>query len=110
VFDHASSVLWGHDLSVVDNQVYNFEHTPKHGPGSTAERLLGNKKYSAMTWHESLEDWFPSAEFLIPNQGFRERLDRVDFREPGAELPSRLISVPKTLKTPRLISIEPACM
>ncbi len=110
VFDHVSHVLWDFDLCAVDLKVYNGDLIPKHGPGSTADRLLGNKKFSALTWHESLEDWFPSAEFVIPNHGFHERLDRVDFKEPGNETPSRLISVPKTLKTPRLISIEPACM
>jgi hypothetical protein len=30
--------------------------------------------------------------------------------EPGAEQPVRVISVPKTLKTPRIIAIEPVCM
>ena len=109
-FDSVANFLWDTDLSAVDHKVYNVEHIPRHGPGSTAERLLGNKKFSALTWHESLEEWFPSAEFVIPNAGFHERLISVDFKEPGAETPSRLISVPKTLKTPRLISIEPACM
>jgi hypothetical protein len=37
-------------------------------------------------------------------------LDKVTYLEPGDEIPVRVISVPKTLKTPRIIAIEPACM
>jgi hypothetical protein len=34
----------------------------------------------------------------------------VDILEPGAERPVRVITVPKTLKTPRIIAIEPTAM
>jgi len=39
-----------------------------------------------------------------------EELDVVDILEPEAEIPVRVISVPKTLKTPRIIGIEPTAM
>lgn len=109
-FSSVSSVLWGHDLSIVDHKVYDRDLLPRHGPGATAERVSGNAKYRLRQWHDRLEEYFPSAEFLIPNQGFYEELDSVDFAEPGAELPVRVITVPKTLKTPRIIAIEPTCM
>ncbi len=109
-FDHVSSLLWSSDLSHVDLLVYELSHRPKHGPGATADRLRGNAKYDCRTWTERLEEFFPSAEFIIPNWGHYDRLGSVDFLEPGAELPVRVISVPKTLKTPRIIAIEPTCM
>jgi hypothetical protein len=37
-------------------------------------------------------------------------LNRVNILEPGAEMPVKVIPVPKTLKTPRIIAMEPACM
>lgn len=47
---------------------------------------------------------------MYPNwRAFLEHAD-VPLVEPGAELPVRVITVPKTLKTPRIIAIEPTCM
>jgi hypothetical protein len=53
----------------------------------------------------------PAEEFLIPNPSFRAGLDEeLTVLEPGAEMPVRVITVPKTLKTPRIIAIEPTAM
>jgi hypothetical protein len=106
------SVLYRGVLTTLDKEVYYLEDSirPKHGPGSTAERLLGNKKYKAWTWTTRLESIFPCRDFLIPNERFWTDLDRVSMVEPRDELPVRVISVPKTLKTPRIIAIEPVCM
>ncbi len=109
-FGRIADLCWADALSVIDRQVYNLEHHPKHGPGATADRLFGNEKFRLPTWTHRLEEYFPSNDFVIPNAGFHDRLDGVDFLEPGQELPVRIISVPKTLKTPRIIAIEPACM
>jgi hypothetical protein len=62
------------------------------------------------TWTRRLEHVFPMHEYLIPNYHFCDDLEKVDVLEPEAEMPVRVISVPKTLKTPRIIAIEPACM
>lgn len=109
-FRHIASLLWSSDLCLVDRMVYEGDLLPRHGPGATADRLFGNEKYRLRTWHQRLEEYFPSTEFVIPNAGFYDRLEHVDFSEPGAELPVRVITVPKTLKTPRIIAIEPTCM
>jgi len=54
---------------------------------------------------------FPAEEFLIPNMAFKPYLeDELNILEPGAEVPVRVITVPKTLKTPRIIAIEPTAM
>lgn len=109
-FADVSSLLWGRVLCDVDREVHDREHVPKHGKGATAERISGNGKYVWKRWHSRLEEYFPSCEYAIPNPGFYRELDTIDFIEPEAESPSRIISVPKTLKTPRIIAIEPVCM
>lgn len=110
-FGRISDLLWASALSELDRKVYSGELVPKHGPGATADRIFGNRKFELRTWTERLNDgFFPVEEFLIPNSGFYEELDAVDIREPEAEQPVRVISVPKTLKTPRIIAVEPACM
>jgi hypothetical protein len=82
---------------------------PKHGPGATADRLSGNRKYGQVQWPLRLESLFPAIEFIIAGWDY-QRLSDVNFVEPGAELPVRVITVPKTLKTPRIIAIEPTAM
>lgn len=110
-FDHCSSLLWSRCLSDIDLLVSHYDHVPKHGPGKTADRLLGNEKYRLNSWTERLEEnYFPSADFAIPNYGHVDFLSSLTYLEPGAELPVKVVSVPKTLKTPRIIAIEPTCM
>jgi hypothetical protein len=109
-FRQMSLRLFGSMCSRLDREVYYHEHVPKHGPGSTAETILGNQKYLPRTWPTRLEKDFPSELFLIPNPRYYDELDKVDFLEPGAEIPVKVISVPKTLKTPRIIAKEPVAM
>ena len=116
-FRRTGLVLFGDVLSRLDQEVYWVEKStdgislrPKHGPGSTAERILGNQKWLPKTWTSRLEAIFPAREFLIPNERHYHDLDSIDMVEPGNEQPVRVISVPKTLKTPRVIAIEPVCM
>lgn len=49
-------------------------------------------------------------DFLLPNSRFYKDLDHVRFLEPGEERPVKVTPVPKTMKTPRLIAIEPTAM
>jgi len=87
---------------------------PKHGPGATAEHIHGNSKYVHRSWHLRLEDYFPFTEFgigSIRNLGEEKcPLDALRFVEPNDEQPVRVVTVPKTLKGPRIIAIEPVCM
>ena len=107
-FGRIADLVWGSDASHLDQMVYDGCIIPKHGPGATADRLFGNEKFRMPSWTWRLEDYFPSAEYCIPNSGFYTELSATNFFEPGAELPVRVISVPKTLKTPRIIAIEPS--
>lgn len=103
--------LFGRDvLSPLDEDVFNHNLVPKHGPGATADRLVGNGKWDLRTWTDRLEREFPFGEYALPNWHYAYVLDDVQFLEPGQELPVRVISVPKTQKTPRIIAVEPTCM
>lgn len=92
---------------------------PSHGPGATQEHILGNQKYVFQRWHQRLEDVgftynrFGRAVPATITDGKPELAeDEVwpVFVEPGAEAPVRVVFVPKTLKTPRVIAVEPVCM
>lgn len=105
-------VLWhglGTDFAVAwsGNQI-----VPKHGPGATAERVSGNRKFALRSWHDRLSVFFPLDQYALPNAGWcgTEAEAAINILEPGAETPVRVVTVPKTLKAPRVIAIEPVCM
>jgi hypothetical protein len=113
-FGKVAWMLFGDLYSRLDRQIYDGEVVPRHGPGSTADRLSGNGKYVQTEWTERLERVFFASEHIFPN--WRYYLERdstplpITFLEPGAERPVKVITVPKTLKTPRIIAVEPTCM
>lgn len=109
-FCAVSDLLFASVFSRVDREVYDGELLPKHGPGATAERLSSNGKYVMQSWTARLDEAFPVGDYLLPNYRFYDGLDRVNILEPGAEIPVRVITVPKTLKSPRIIAIEPAAV
>ena len=110
-FRQASSVLWGTVLHAVDEDVNYGRIVPRHGPGATADRLTGNRKFDQVEWTDRLERVFSWVDFIVPSaRYFQEYHPIVRFLEPGDERPTRVVDVPKTLKTPRIIAIEPTCM
>ena len=110
-FVRVSSLLFSGMFTKIDKTIYDGDHVPKHGPGATADRLSGNGKLRLRSWTSRLEEYFHSGDFLFPNaRYFNEHYDELTYREPGAEEPVRVISVPKTQRTPRIIAIEPTCM
>jgi hypothetical protein len=109
-FRRVSETLFRTLFLNIDQMVFDREFRPKHGPGATADRLRGNAKYNQRTWTARLEEIFPSGEFLLPNSSFEMELGYVDVLEPGSEMPVKVITVPKTLKTPRIIAEEPTHM
>jgi len=109
-FHRVAEVLF-HDLfAYLDHKILIGEVIPAHGPGATADKLRGNAKWRQNVWTERLEEYLPSADFLVPNRSFEEELDAVHFLEPESEMPVSVITVPKTLKTPRIIAVEPTAM
>jgi len=109
-FKRISSMLYSEIFTRVDRDVYEGELLPKHGPGATAEKLTANSKYTQKVWTERLEEFFPLGENLFPNWGWYQSFPTIDVLEPRDEIPVRVITVPKTQKTPRIIAVEPACM
>jgi len=109
-FKNVSDMLFRELFTQMDREVYYGQILPKHGPGAVADKLTSNGKYRSRMWTQRLERIFPCSSYLIPSPRYYEELEEVDIREPGTEIPVRVISVPKTLKTPRIIAIEPTCM
>jgi hypothetical protein len=90
--------------------VFNpYAWKPKHGPGAVSDQRWGAYKYAFTNWPDKLESVFPYADFALANYAQMEvdspvaALSREFLEERG----SKLIAVPKTLSTPRLIASEP---
>jgi len=109
-FSQVAGLLFGSLFSKIDLRIFQGDLLPKHGPGATADSLVGNQKYVQMQWPCRLEPYFPYGEMVLPNWSFWDQLEQVDFVEPGRERPVRVTFVPKTMKTPRIIAIEPTAM
>jgi len=109
-FRRVANALYGPMWRAIDRKIDSDPPVPKHGPGATADRLRANAKYRQRTWPRRLETQFPMEMHLLPTPDYVDELASIDILEPEAELPVRVISVPKTLKTPRIIGIEPTAM
>ncbi len=110
-FLSVSSVLWDPIL----RNIRLDQLVPRHGPGQTSERIFGNSKYSWKSWHERLEPFFPLIDSAYPasaGEGLvqSEEVHSVTLLDRNSEIPVRICPVPKTLKGPRIIAIEPCCM
>jgi hypothetical protein len=107
LFHRVSRVLW-------DDLMANIrldDCIPRHGPGATADRISGNQKYVWRVWHERLEPYFPLIDNAYAYSAVDSKeLEMVTFVKPELEQPVRVTPVPKTLKSPRIIAIEPCCM
>lgn len=112
-FEKVSGILWSDILGKLSEKIESASLVPKHGPGATAEKISGNQKYNLRTWHTRLQEFFPFDMYGATAPDMVGQLDfwgQVEFVEPGMEPPVRVVAVPKTLKAPRIIAIEPVCM
>ena len=91
-------------FSELDRKVAHFDLMPKHGPGSVSDNLTHLERAEFDYWPERLESVFPSWRYRS-NLGTGIHSSPV---EPCDEIPVRVIHVPKTQKTPRIIAIEPS--
>lgn len=107
-FLSVSDLIWGNILSGLSP----VECVPRHGPGATAEGISGNRKYRWREWYSRLDTYFPliGSAYPIGLELQTEEYEEVQIVPPEDEMPVRVISVPKTLKGPRIIAIEPVCM
>jgi len=108
--------LLGESINL-DEAIRKGGFIPSHGPGQTQERYTGNRKWRFETWHRRLN----AAGFSYAQHGrgsvcVTEALramvagDWPQMIEPADEKPVRVTLVPKTLKSPRIIAVEPVCM
>lgn len=106
LFSKVADLLWG-------NMLVDFDHhqiCPRHGPGAVVEKLTQNSKYANRRWHERLEPYFPSDAYVFANaEHWVEEGETLDVIPAELEEPVKVTLVPKTLKTPRIIAIEPCC-
>lgn len=87
----------------LDSLIANFQLVPRHGPGAVAERRSAAQKWEFLDWLESLEEVFPSSLYTH-HDGRKAPLPCVSLDE---EPPVRVSFVPKTMRGPRVIAIEP---
>jgi len=103
--DHVlSHISYGLDAAFVDA---SRQALPKHGPGATADKLWSNAKYKDRTWlrrWNGIFSWEELYGFSTIHQAEGTGIS------PRDELPVKVISVPKTAKGPRIISVEPTAM
>nr|QDH88523.1 MAG: RNA-dependent RNA polymerase [Leviviridae sp.] len=107
-FIQVSRVLWSTLVSHFDLAKVR----PRHGPGATAEKISGNQKYNWQLWSDRLEPYFPILGNAYPlgTPPESEEFEKLTILDQESELPVRVTPVPKTLKGPRIIAIEPCCM
>jgi hypothetical protein len=109
--DFVNSFAWLYSdvLNDLTKALESMEIKPKHGPGSTQDKLLGNRKWDLPRWTDRLEPLFPYARYCAhtwqPGSGYKYSLLPVEL-----EPPVKVVFVPKTQKTPRVIAMEPTHM
>lgn len=96
--------LFGKIFQECDLKIANWELVPKHGPGAVAERLSQKDRRLFTYWSDRLEAVFPKWRYTANLLG-EVTPHAVPITE---ELPVRVVSVPKTQSTPRIIAIEPS--
>ena len=106
LFSSICGFLWS-DLE--DYSETLFCHPGIFGSGATAERKKRNERYSVTEWPVRAENCFPSSYHAVHRED-SEALASLKYLSAEQEQPVRVVQVPKTLKTPRTISVEPSYM
>lgn len=109
--DHVLHVVAGYLWSDLEDFAGELYCSPGiFGSGATAERRKFNERHSVRQWPERGEEFFPASFHILSNEGDQDGLAAVQFLSEEEEQPVRVVQVPKTLKTPRIISVEPSYM
>lgn len=109
-------VLFQDAVMPLEMKIFNGERlNVKHGPGATAERVMFNDKFRWTQWTERLAKIFHPDSYIHAMEhvsGWDQGSYPIPLEAvaPEHETPVRVIHVPKTMKTPRIIAIEPVLM
>lgn len=103
VLDKVSSILTS-SLGSYDPRDWRF----RHGPGAVSEGSRYRNKYCWETWEPHLEAEFPIADYGYHSFASWAHSIQHDKLCGSHLIASRLVAVPKTVDTPRLIAAEPA--
>ncbi len=114
ILDKISGILW----SQVFPELSNLDLVCHHGPGVTADRYASNQRHRITKWYHRSELTYPSDLHCYPNYGVAAAVSStgagnvgeygVEYIKLRDELPVRVVFVPKTQTTPRVIAIEPS--
>jgi hypothetical protein len=115
LFRSSSNYFLGHTLALVtDSMSVDGKLECKHGPGTTVDRTSGNGKYNNRQWSLRLQRFVPADKYWFVNYNELEHVSQdghlqadMEFLTQREEPPSRVCFVPKTMKSPRVIAIEP---
>lgn len=111
LFMKTCSILW----SNVFSDTFDFDDErliPKNGPGVTAEGYYGNQKlWLPVNIPSRLLKYFSIGPLIGLNDELLHQSNRrVKILDEYDEEPVKVITVPKTLKGPRIIAVEPLSM
>lgn len=110
IFQESFELLFSEYLDDVERAIM-FDPTFRgnHGPGAVAGRELNNARWSLNTWTDRLESILPAESTLSCN--LHDYMDQnFSWLPQDQEPPVRVVTVPKTMKGPRVIAVEPAHM
>jgi len=97
--------------TVVSRMLSTFEiegGLPKHGPGATVEKIHGNSKFKNRDYLRRWDQVIGWEELYGLNT--IHQFDSDSVLSPKDEKPIRITVVPKTMKSPRVIGVEPVAM
>lgn len=106
-FRITATELFGSYLRDVERVVLSENFAPRHSSGALATRESYNSRYSLGFWTERLQSVLPWWHILSVNWRDSYENPPVVLSEED-ERPAKLTLVPKTMKTPRVIAMEPA--
>ncbi len=115
LLDKISGIIWSQVFPEIDY----LDLICHHGPGYTADKLSPNGRFHIRNWNQRSEFLFPSDLHCYPNYGYAAQsvdtgkeivneFGKLNYLDIKDEMSVRVVFVPKTQTTPRVIAIEPS--
>ena len=110
-FRNQARVLLNPYLREVESRIWSGDWIPRHSSGAVAGRESYNSRFGFGIWTDRLQEVLPWWEDMgMPIRQYMSDPDAVTVLARSEELPVRVSTVPKTLKGPRVIAMEPVWM